>query len=136
MLQRKFSALNQNQTNNTKTMKSYLKLLGLPLLAAALVGVTGCQTRGDGDRTAGRVLDDQTLTSKVERSLAEAPMHKFDSVTVSTYRGVVQLSGWVASNEQKDSAARIAGNIQGISDVINNISVSEATGGAESLQDQ
>jgi hyperosmotically inducible protein len=107
-------------------MKSYRTILGLPLVLAALVAVAGCHTSGDGNRSAGRVLDDKIASNKVETALRDAPTYKFDSVKVTTYRGVVQLSGWVASNEQKDVAERIARNVHGIADVVNNISVSDA----------
>jgi len=109
-------------------MKTNLKLLGLPVLLAAMFSVTGCQTStNQGGRTAGRTLDDNNLTSRVQTALQEAPTYKFDGVRVSTYGGVVQLSGWVASNDQKAAAEEIARNIQGNLKVVNSISVHENT---------
>jgi len=106
-------------------MKTSLKLLMLPLVAAALIG-TGCQnTKGDGDRTAGRLLDDNNLTVKVEDALRNAANYKYNDVTVSTYRGVVQLSGWTGSEDQKQTATRLAKGVPGVSEVQNNISVKE-----------
>src|SRR5262249_11474040 len=102
-----------------------LRLLMLPLVAATFIG-TGCQmTKGDGDRTAGRVLDDNNITAKVETALRNAANYKYNDVSVSTYRGVVQLSGWTGSDDQKETATRLAKSVPGVSDVVNNISVKE-----------
>lgn len=107
-------------------MKTNLKLLGLPVLLAATLSVVGCQTSGQGGRTAGRVLDDQNITDRVETALENAPTYKFDNVKVSTYGGVVQLSGWVSTQDQKTAAEQIAqNNARGNARVINNISVYE-----------
>jgi len=123
--------------NNTELMKTYLKLIGLPLLAVTLLSAAGCRTTPQGDRTAGRVLDDKMVTGKVEQALDSAPVYKFDNVKVSTYQGVVQLSGWVATQDQKAAAERIARDVQGIHRIENNISVHgntrEAQGGAEAI---
>ena len=119
-------------------MKSYVKLVGLPvLLAATLLGVAGCQTTEKasyGGRSEGRALDDHSATTKVLTALQEAPTYKFDGVKVSTFAGVVQLSGWVASDDQKTAAERIAQETQGISRVINNISVMPTENRTETSQ--
>ena len=113
------------KSKNYTIMKTNLKLLGLPVLLAATLSVVGCHTTGQGGRTAGRVLDDDNITSKVQTALQDAPVYKFDGVKVDTYGGVVQLSGWVSTPDQKSAAERIAQNIQGNQKVINNISVHE-----------
>jgi len=106
-------------------MNKNLKSLGLPVLLAATLGMVGCRTSGEGGRTAGRVLDDENITSRVETALQDAPTYKFDGVRVSTFGGVVQLSGWVTTPDQKSAAEQIAHNTQGNLKVINNISVQE-----------
>lgn len=106
-------------------MKTQLRTLSLSLFAAAAVGLTGCQSTGDGDRTAGRVLDDFTITQRVQDALDDAPVYKFDDIHVTTYRGVVQLSGWAGSEDQKGMAEQLAQNVQGVQQVINNISIKE-----------
>ena len=115
-------------------MKTNLKSLGLPVLLAATLGVMGCRSTGEGGRTAGRVLDDDNITSRVQTALQDAPTYKFDGVTVSTYGGVVQLSGWVASQDQKSAAEQIAHNTQGNLKVINSISVHENSERIESAE--
>lgn len=106
-------------------MKINLKSLGMPILLAATLSVVGCRSTGEGGRTAGRVLDDDNITSRVETALQDAPTYKFDGVRVATYGGTVQLSGWVTTQDQKSAAEQIARNTQGNLKVINNISVHE-----------
>lgn len=93
----------------------------LPLATAAMVGLTGCATSKD--RTAGPAPDDRMVKSKVEDALKEEPVYKFTHVRVSAHNGVVQLSGWANSEEQKARAADIAGNVEGVHEVVNNISL-------------
>ncbi|HEX5219572.1 MAG TPA: BON domain-containing protein [Verrucomicrobiae bacterium] len=115
-------------------MKTNLKLLGLPVLLAATLSVVGCRTSGEGGRTAGRMLDDENITHRVETALQDAPTYKFDGVRVSTYGGKVQLSGWVSSQDQKNAAEQIARNTQGNLQVINNISVYENANQVQSAE--
>src|SRR6185436_2056092 len=90
-------------------------------LAGALVG---CVYYGkDSDRTTGRVIDDRNVTSRVTSVLDDSPVYKFPNVRVSTYNGVVQLSGFVIKDEQKIEAAELARRVPGVTEVINNISL-------------
>src|ERR1700761_3418842 len=59
----------------------------------AVIALTGCEMMNNhsGDRTAGRALDDKTITATVQHDLNRAPVYKFDGVDVKTYDGVVQL---------------------------------------------
>ena len=97
---------------------------------AALVGLTGCETfqHHDGERTAGRVLDDKTITAKVVTALKTEPVFKFDQVDVKTFDGVVQLSGFVNTDEQKNRAAELAQQTPGVSQVVNSISLKPQPG--------
>src|SRR5881628_586297 len=93
--------------------------------AAAIVGFTGCEsysTRESGDRTEGRKVDDHRITSQVRSELNREPVYKFNDVDVKTFNGVVQLSGFVTSDEQKRRAAEIAQSIPGVMQVQNAIS--------------
>jgi hypothetical protein len=106
-------------------MKTKLKLLGPVSLAIMLGGMVGCTTSNQRGRTAGRVLDDDNVTTKVETALRDAPTYKFDGVRVSTFDGLVQLSGWVASPDQKAAAEQIARGVYPSQKIYNNISVAE-----------
>ena len=96
---------------------------------AAVIGVTGCSTWGHRNdaRSAGRITDDKNITSEVKDRLAGEPVYKFNNVDVKTFDGVVQLSGFVATNDQKEKAARIAQSVEGVNRIVNAITVHEMT---------
>jgi hyperosmotically inducible periplasmic protein len=100
-------------------------------LAVGGAGLVGCDRepgvggRPAAERTAGEELDDKTLTANVKDALGADPM-KFPDVQVSSYRGVVQLSGFADTKDQKDRADDIAKRVPGVKKVENNITVKEA----------
>lgn len=99
--------------------------------AVILLVATGCQSTKD-ERSEGTIHDDNQITSSIERSLDTDPAFKFPNVNVSTYAGVVQLSGFVSIQGQKDRAQQLAQNTAGARKVINGISIKPqlaATGG-------
>ena len=95
---------------------------------SAVFALTGCEMLNNhsGDRTAGRALDDKTITSTVQHDLNREPVYKFSGVDVKTYDGVVQLSGFVDTNEQKQRAGDIARQAEGVTQVVNNITLKPA----------
>jgi|SRR5690349_746618 len=109
-----------------------MKVLQASMLALA-VALGGCATSSQNEsrRTVGTVMDDATLTAKVKTALArdrDVPAH---NVNVTTYRGLVQLSGFVQSEDVARKAAEVARNVDGVSDVYNDLRViAPATGAA------
>jgi len=97
-------------------------LLCLGLAAAAVPTVTGCMGNRY-QRSTGQYVDDQSLTVRVHDALHNNPEYKFDNVDVNVFRGTVQLSGFVDTSDQKDKATEIAKSIQGVKQVVNNISI-------------
>jgi hyperosmotically inducible protein len=93
--------------------------------AICVAGLTGCSTWGNhtSDRTEGRIIDDKKITAKVEAALTTAPVYKFNDVDVKTFNGVVQLSGFVTTDEQKRQAGEIAQRVEGVAQVINSITM-------------
>jgi osmotically-inducible protein OsmY len=97
-------------------------LLCLGLSTAAITTFTGCA--GDKyDRSTGEYIDDKSLTVRVHDALHDNPEYKFDDVDVNVYRGVVQLSGFVNTSDQKSKAVDIAKGVQDVKDVKDNITV-------------
>lgn len=99
--------------------------LGVLFAAAAL---TGCsyfnakQARETG-RTENQVANDKATNMRVEETLKRDPVYKYPQIRVQTYQGIVQLSGFVNSDEQKRNAEQIAQSVPGVNRVDNEISV-------------
>ena len=84
--------------------------------------LTGCA--GDRySRSTGQYIDDKTLSVRVSSALHGDSEYKFHDVDVHVYRGNVQLSGFVNTEEQKNRAAEIARTVQGVAGVENNITI-------------
>lgn len=113
-----------------QTLKKAVLASGLAA-SVAVMALTGCQT-SSGERSAGRQLDDRIVNSKVKDALQDEPVYKFPEVRVMTYGGVVQLSGFVSSEDQKAKAAELARRIEGVHEVINNISLKPTATGRDS----
>jgi hyperosmotically inducible periplasmic protein len=71
--------------------------------------------------TVGSTVDDSTITAKVKAALVRNPNTKAREIKVTTSHGVVELSGFVDSNEAKDAAAQTASAVQGVSGVDNQL---------------
>jgi osmotically-inducible protein OsmY len=96
-------------------------------LIAALAGVhAGCAGTPQ-DRSTGRALDDSVITAKVKTALIEAPGVNALDVNVTTFRGVVQLSGFVDSADEVRSAASAARRVEGVRSVENDLRVAATT---------
>jgi hyperosmotically inducible protein len=78
---------------------------------------------GHTDRSAGEVVDDSVVTTKVKAALIAEPTTKARDITVVTREGIVQLSGFVDSPEEKATAAEIARGIAGVKEVRNNLAI-------------
>jgi hyperosmotically inducible periplasmic protein len=102
-------------------------VLGLILCLGAmpLVGtVTGCA----GDRyhqSTGEAIDDEGISMHVRSALSGDGEYKYDGVSVKTFKGTVQLSGFVDTEAQKSRAADLAKNVEGVKDLENNITVKQ-----------
>ena len=104
--------------------KSLLVIGGMSA-AVAVMGLSGCaswQHRTD-ERSEGRAVDDTRITSKVKDELQREPVYQFSDVDVKTFNGVVQLSGFVNSEDQKRKAAELASRVEGVAQVVNNITL-------------
>ena len=101
----------------------YLALcLALPVgTALVLMGCTGTRY----ERSTGEYIDDKTLSSRVRSALADNPEYKFGDVAVTSFKGTVQLSGFVNTTDQKKMAGNIAEKVQNVKNVENNITVKE-----------
>jgi osmotically-inducible protein OsmY len=72
---------------------------------------------------AGEYVDDSVITTKVKSMLAADDFLKSFEITVETYKGIVQLSGFVDSQKAVDKAGEVAGGVKGVKSVKNNLNV-------------
>ncbi|MGI8956667.1 MAG: BON domain-containing protein [Chthoniobacterales bacterium] len=84
--------------------------------------LTSCK-REPVERTVSEQQEDQKLADKVKASFASSASFKFPDVQVASFKGTVQLSGFVVSDDQKEAAQKIAKDVAGVQDVENKISV-------------
>lgn len=95
-------------------------LLTAIMLSCSTMMVAGCSHHGH-ERTAGAVIDDSTITTSVKSQLlAEKDVNSFD-IKVKTFKGNVQLSGFVDSKWQMDKAVNIAAATEGVLHVQNDL---------------
>ena len=87
--------------------------------SALALGSVGCTHLGD--KSAGAIVDDATITTKVKAKFVEDPTVKAMNIKVDTYQGVVQLSGFANSQAEADKAAQLARSTSGVKSVKNDI---------------
>jgi len=100
-------------------MKSKSLFAAVLLGSAVAIGSVGCTHLGD--KSAGAIVDDATITTKVKAKFVEDPVVKAMNIKVDTYQGVVQLSGFANSMNEAEKAAQIARSTSGVKSVKNDI---------------
>jgi osmotically-inducible protein OsmY len=100
-------------------MKSKSLFAAILFGSAVAVGSVGCTHLGD--KSAGAIVDDATITTKVKAKFIEDPVVKAMNIKVDTYQGIVQLSGFANSMNEAEKAAQIARNTAGVKSVKNDI---------------
>jgi len=96
----------------------------LILIALVLAILTACSPSAT-HRGTGEYIDDTAVTARVKTALATDPQVKATEVQVETFRGTVQLSGFVDSAESAARAAQLAREIRGVKEVRNSMVVRE-----------
>ncbi len=107
-------------------MKNSFKTLSLAALLVTGLGFaaigSGCASTSTKEST-GEYVDDAAITVKVKAALVKDDTVKAREVNVETFKGIVQLSGFVSTSAEKAQAGLIARGIQGVTDVKNNIAI-------------
>ena len=96
--------------------------LAIAAMAAALVTAAGCAVERH-QETVGSYVDDAAVTTEVKAKFAEDPAVSAMTIKVDTLKGVVQLSGFARSDEERTMAGRLARGTNGVADVRNDILV-------------
>lgn len=99
-----------------------IKAICASLLAIILVTTVGCAGSSTSEST-GEYIDDTVITTRVKAALVDAGDVSARDVSVETFKGVVQLSGFVDSRQSMEKAVDIAEDIEGVESVRNDMRV-------------
>lgn len=97
----------------------YAGLIAALMLMVALMGCAGTRTT----TSTGEYIDDSAISAKVKTALHTDDEVSGFQVNVETFKGTVQLSGFVNTVAQAERAEEIARRVDGVEDVVNNITV-------------
>lgn len=104
------------------TLRSLASVAALAGSVALVSFNTGCSSTPTRQST-GEYIDDAAITTKVKAAMVKDPVVSAFDVGVDTFKGVVQLNGFVDTPEQKAAAERIAASVSGVQSVRNNVTV-------------
>ena len=90
--------------------------------AVALTALAGCASTQNHEGT-GQYVDDTAITTKVKAAIFNDPSLKSMEINVETFKGRVQLSGFVSSRANIDTAVQVAQAVNGVSSVANDMRV-------------
>lgn len=96
------------------------KCISTFFVVALLVSVLGCASTAKQEGT-GEYLDDTVITTKVKAAIFNEPTLKSAEVNVETFKGAVQLSGFVSTQANIYKAAEVARNVDGVTNVKNDM---------------
>ena len=98
--------------------------VALAAIGAALLSACAADRPAESKRTNGEFTSDAALTAKVKSAIAtDVGARTAAAINVETYRGVVQLTGFVASPEQAERAAAAAKKVEGVRSVRNDVRI-------------
>jgi hyperosmotically inducible periplasmic protein len=95
-------------------------------VAKGVEGVKGVENNLEikqASQTTGGAIDDSTITAKVKSALIDDDTTKAHDIKVETRGGVVQLSGFVPTQAQKDAATKVAKSVAGVKSVNNGLGI-------------
>ena len=90
------------------------------MLVAIFAVMLGCASTAKKEGTA-EYIDDSVITTKVKAAVLNEPTLKSAEINVETFKGVVQLSGFVNSKEDIAKAASVAKGVKGVKSVKNDM---------------
>jgi len=103
-------------------MKKRNRFVGYIALVMLMVAFAACASTSKQEST-GEYVDDSVITTKVKSLLAADDFLKSFEISVETYKGTVQLSGFVDSQKAIDKAVEITRSVKGVKSVKNSLSV-------------
>ena len=99
------------------TISKLTQMVAVALMVTLVSACAGSRTQS----STGEYLDDSVITSKVKAKLLEDKEVSGLAVNVETFKGVVQLSGFVKSEAERQKAVQLARSVGGVKDIKNDI---------------
>lgn len=103
-------------------MRKYQHLLKVLLCIGLVTAFLGCSATEHSSSTGG-YIDDTVITTKVKAAIFDEPTLKSMQISVETYKGEVQLSGFVDSAQSIRKAGEVARSVEGVQKVQNDLIV-------------
>ena len=103
-------------------MNQLSKYFSAALLAVTLVSVVGCASSAKHEGT-GEYIDDSVITTKVKAAIFNEPGLKVSEINVETFKGVVQLSGFVHTASDIPKATEVTRGVKGVVSVKNDLRI-------------
>ncbi|MBC7622301.1 MAG: BON domain-containing protein [Aeromicrobium sp.] len=101
-----------------KFQKLFTSIIG----AIVMVGVLGCAATSKQEGT-GEYIDDTVITTKVKAAILNEPGLKSAEINVETFKGVVQLSGFVSTQSSANRAVELSRAVRGVTSVKNDMRI-------------
>ena len=98
------------------------KYLSVVMMSFALLSVVGCASTRT-QSSAGEYIDDTVITTKVKAAIFNDPDLKTREINVETFKGEVQLSGFVSTQSEINQAGTLARGVAGVTSVRNDIGI-------------
>lgn len=102
--------------------KLYRSIFAVFMGLSLAVALVGCESTSKTEST-GEYFDDTAITMKVKAEIFNDPMLSVSEINVETFKGVVQLSGFVASQAAADRAMQVARSVSGVKSVVNDMRI-------------
>jgi osmotically-inducible protein OsmY len=96
------------------------RLRGFGILVLTIVLASACGSTATKEGT-GEYVDDSVITAKLKTSILIESTLKVNEINVETFKGVVQLSGFVRSQADIDKAVQVARGVAGVTSVKNDM---------------
>lgn len=105
-----------------KKQMSLINKITVLAFTGILISLSACAAT-DTKESTGQYVDNSVLTAKVKTAIFNEPTLKSSEITVQTFKGEVQLSGFVSSIDQTNKAVEVARGIPGVTSVKNDMRV-------------
>jgi hyperosmotically inducible protein len=101
-------------------MQSISRKLSMTVAALLIATSVGCASTARQEGT-GEYVDDTVVTGKIKTAILAEPTLKSAEINVETFKGVVQLSGFVSSQAMEDKAVAVTRGVGGVKSVKNDM---------------